>query len=206
MGGQFCRTHSCSGDHRLKFSPTPLLGAFLIDLEPIEDERGFFARTICIEEFAEHGLNANFIQHSISKNRRVGTLRGMHFQVQPHGEEKLVRVTSGAVYDVIVDIRPDSATFGQWFGTELSADNHRQLYIPKGMAHGFQTLAQDTEVLYAMTTSFHPSAACGFRWDDSTLGISWPEADAGMIRTISDKDLALPLFSACFEKTFCKNA
>ena len=186
----------------MKFTATPLSGAFIIDLEPIEDERGFFARTICEDEFKRHGLNPHFVQHSVSHNRRTGTLRGLHYQHTPHEEEKLVRVTSGAMFDVIVDLRADSATFGQWFGIELSAHNHRQIYIPKGIAHGFQTLSPDTEVLYAMTTLFQPSAARGIRWDDPTLCIRWPSSDS---RTISDKDLALPLFSAVFGKNVSTN-
>ena len=175
----------------MKFTPTPLPGAFLIDIEAREDERGFFARTICAEEFARHGLNPHFVQHSVSWNPHAGTLRGMHYQAAPHEEEKLVRVTRGAVFDVIVDLRRDSPAFGRWFGVELSADNHRQLYIPRGVAHGFQTLQADSEVSYAMTVSFQPDAAHGLRWDDPSLKIEWPDcAD----RLISDKDRGLPLF------------
>ncbi|WP_199710566.1 dTDP-4-dehydrorhamnose 3,5-epimerase [Noviherbaspirillum cavernae] len=182
----------------MKFTPAPLPGAFVIDIERHEDERGFFARTVCTEEFAHHGLNPNFLQHSVSWNPRQGTLRGMHYQAAPHEEEKLVRVTRGAVFDVIVDLRRDSPAFGRWFGVELSADNHRQLYIPRGVAHGFQTLQADTEVFYAMAEVFHPTAARGLRWDDAALDIAWPDCNN---RTISDKDRALPLFSECFETT-----
>jgi dTDP-4-dehydrorhamnose 3,5-epimerase len=176
----------------LKFIATPLSGAFLIDLERMEDERGFFARSVCIDEFARNGLNASFVQQSVSFNKKAGTLRGMHFQAAPHEEEKLVRVTFGAVYDVIVDLRRDSSTFGRWFGIELSAANHRQLYIPRGFAHGFQTLVTDTEILYEMTTPFQPDAARGLRWDDPQIGIAWPACGE---RTISARDSQLPLLS-----------
>lgn len=179
----------------MKFTPTPLPGAFVIDIEPHADERGFFARTVCNEEFVARGLQASFVQHSVSWNPRSGTLRGMHYQAAPHEEEKLVRVTRGAVFDVIVDLRRESPAFGRWFGIELSAENHRQLYIPRGMAHGFQTLLDGTEVFYAMTTPFHPAAARGLRWDDLELGIDWPDCSK---RTISDKDRALPQFSDYF--------
>lgn len=156
------------------FTPTPLPGAMLIDLEPKADERGSFARSLCVEEFARHGLNGRMAQQSISWNARRGTLRGLHYQATPHAEDKLVRVTRGAIFDVIVDLRPGSATFGHWYSVELSAQNHCQLYIPQGLAHGFQTLEDDCEVFYQMTTSFHPSAARGIRWDDPTLAITWP--------------------------------
>lgn len=174
----------------MKFMPTPLPGAYVIELEPIEDERGFFARTVCAEQFARHGLNASFVQQSISRNRRAGTLRGLHYQAPPHSEDKLVRVTRGAVFDVIVDMRRDSPAYGCWFGVELSANDGRQLYIPAGMAHGFQTLLPDTDLLYEMTVAFQPDAARGVRWDDPALGIPWPACDA---RIISDKDRTLPL-------------
>lgn len=175
----------------MKFVPTPLPGAFLIDIEPYEDERGFFARTICAEEFACHGLDPHFVQHSVSWNPHAGTLRGLHYQAAPYGEEKLVRVTCGAVFDVIVDLRRDSPAFGRWFGVELSADDHRQLYIPRGVAHGFQTLRPGTEVYYAMTVPFQPDAAHGLRWDDPSLKIDWPDCEG---RLISDKDWSLPFF------------
>lgn len=176
----------------MKFTATPLPGAFVIDLDRHEDERGFFARTICAEEFAQQGLNGHFVQHSVSWNPRTGTLRGMHFQVAPHEEEKLVRVTRGAIFDVILDLRRDSPTFGRWHGVELSADNYRQLYIPRGVAHGFQTLQAESEVLYAMSVPFHASSARGLRWDDAEVAIAWPACEK---RIISEKDLHLPLFS-----------
>lgn len=187
----------CEGA-RLKFIATPLSGAYVIDLDRHEDERGFFARTICTEEFAAHGLNGQFVQHSVSWNPHAGTLRGMHFQAAPHEEEKLVRVTRGAIFDVILDLRRDSPTFGRWHGVELSADNHRQLYIPRGIAHGFQTLQRDTEVLYAMTVPFHAASACGLRWDDPVIGIAWPACNE---RIISEKDRSLPPFSEALKHT-----
>jgi len=177
----------------LKFTPTPLAGAWLIDLEPRTDERGLFARTVCQEEFARHGLNAAFVQQSVSWNPTAGTLRGLHFQMPPFGEDKLVRVTRGSVFDVIADIRPDSATFGRCFSIELSADNRRQIYIPKGFAHGFLSLEPDTEVFYQMTTSYQPDAALGIRWDDPALSIAWPTT-ANLL--IGDNDRKLPLLAS----------
>jgi dTDP-4-dehydrorhamnose 3,5-epimerase len=192
MGWTLRRPHSYGEGVGLKFTVTPLPGAFVIDLDCHEDERGFFARAICTEEFAEHGLNGRFVQHSVSWNPRAGTLRGMHFQSAPHEEEKLVRVTHGAIFDVIVDLRRDSPTFGRWHGVELSATNHRQLYIPRGIAHGFQTLQPDTEILYAMTVPFHAPSARGLRWDDPELAIAWPACGPHESRLISDKDKNLP--------------
>jgi dTDP-4-dehydrorhamnose 3,5-epimerase len=171
------------------FTQTPLAGAFVIEIEPSGDARGFFARTVDGEAFAAHGLSAGFVQQSVSWNPRPGTLRGLHYQAAPHAEDKLVRVTRGALFDVIVDLRAGSSTYGCWFGAELSADNHRQLYIPKGFAHGFQTLRPDTEISYQMTASFHAEAARGVRWDDPAIGIDWPDAAGALI---SDKDRALP--------------
>lgn len=158
----------------MKFAPSPLDGVWVIDIEPREDARGLFARTVCRDEFARHGLDASFVQQSVSWNPRKGTLRGLHYQTPPHGEDKLVRVTRGAIFDVAADIRPGSPTCGKWFGVELSAENRRQFYIPKGCAHGFLTLQPDTEILYEMTAPFHAEAARGIRWDDPTLAIDWP--------------------------------
>lgn len=172
------------------FSATPIPGAFLVEIEPHGDERGFFARTVCVEEFARHGLNGQFVQQSVSWNPLLGTLRGLHFQAAPWQEEKLVRVTRGAVFDVIVDLRRESPAYGQWFGAELSADNRRQLYIPKGVAHGFQTLVAETEVFYEMTVPYHAEAACGIRWDDAQLAVCWPNPASPLI---SPRDAALPL-------------
>lgn len=171
------------------FTQTPLAGAYVIEIEPRGDARGFFARTVADDEFAAHGLSADFVQQSISWNPQPGTLRGLHYQAAPHEEDKLVRVTRGAIFDVIVDLRRGSPTHGKWFGVELSADNHRQLYIPKGFAHGFQTTLPDTEISYQMTVPFAADAARGVRWDDPAIGIAWPAAAQVLI---SDKDRALP--------------
>ncbi len=171
------------------FHPLPLAGAYIIDIVPHKDERGFFARTVCHEVFEKHALNANFVQQSISWNKHSGTLRGLHYQAGQYAEDKLVRVVRGAVMDIIVDICPESPTYRQWYKVELSEENHRQIYVPKGFAHGFQTLRPETEVLYEMTEPFHPNAACGIRWNDPALGIQWPACD---VRFISYRDQAYP--------------
>jgi dTDP-4-dehydrorhamnose 3,5-epimerase len=143
----------------MKFTETRLTGAYLIDLELLSDERGFFARSWCQKEFQADGLNPNLVQCNISFNQNKGTLRGMHYQVAPHQEAKLVRCTRGAIYDVIIDLRPDSATFKEWVAVELTAENRRMLYIPEGMAHGFQTLEEETEVFYQIELFLNNSAA-----------------------------------------------
>ena len=158
----------------VKFVETRLKGAYVIEPERLQDERGFFARTFCQREFEAHGLNPLLVQCSISFNAKKGTLRGMHYQVPPHQETKLVRCTQGAIYDVILDIHPASPTFKQWVAVELTADDRRALYIPAGFAHGFQTLADHTEVLYQMSEFYHPESARGARWDDPAFGITWP--------------------------------
>ena len=173
------------------FTETALPGAFVIEPERIIDDRGFFARSWCAREFAARGLDARMAQTNISFNIRRGTLRGMHFQIEPHEEGKLVRCTSGGIHDVIVDIRPNSASRYQWFGIDLTAANHKMLYIPPGFAHGFQTLADDTEVFYQMTEFFVGGSAAGLRFNDPKLGISWPLA----VTSISDKDLGYPLLT-----------
>jgi dTDP-4-dehydrorhamnose 3,5-epimerase len=161
----------------LKFVPTPLEGAFAVELERIEDERGFFARAFCQEEFRARGLDPVVAQCNLSFNRRRGTLRGLHYQDKPHEEAKLVRCTRGAIWDVIVDLRENSATRHRWHAAELSAENCRALYVPRGFAHGFQTLADHSEVLYQMSEFYHPESARGLRWDDPAFGISWPLPD-----------------------------
>jgi dTDP-4-dehydrorhamnose 3,5-epimerase len=166
------------------FLETPLRGAYLIKLEKHEDERGFFARSWCAEEFSSKGLDARVVQCNVSFNKKKGTLRGLHYQMPPSAETKLVRCTRGALYDVIVDLRADSPTFLKWFGVELTAENYRMLYIPKRFAHGFQTLEDGTEIFYQMSEFYAPHAARGIRWNDPRIGIAWPEAD----RTISQKD------------------
>ena len=156
------------------FTQLPLIGAFLINIEPLEDERGFFARTFCKDEFKKHGIDFSCVQCNISCNKKKGTLRGMHYQAAPHEEAKIVSCIRGAIFDVIVDIRPESSTYKKWYGAELSAKNHAMLYVPKGFAHGFQTLADDSEVFYMMSEYYHPECASGIRWDDEKVGIGWP--------------------------------
>ncbi|MEO8382465.1 MAG: dTDP-4-dehydrorhamnose 3,5-epimerase [Acidobacteriota bacterium] len=158
----------------MKFTPTPLEGVVEVVLEPIEDERGFFARTWCAEEFARFGLDRRLEQCSISHNRKRGILRGMHLQREPSAEAKLVRCTRGSIYDVALDLRRDSATYRRWFAIELSAGGRSMLYLPEGVAHGFQTLADDTEVFYQISRSHHPDDAWGVRWNDPAFGIDWP--------------------------------
>ena len=153
---------------------TPLSPACLIEVEPVHDDRGFFARTYCAEAFMARGLPGVFVQSSLSFNRRRGTLRGLHYQAEPHAEGKLVRCTRGAAFDVIADLRPDSPTRFRWFATDLTAAGARSVYVPPGFAHGFQTLCDDTELSYHMTVAYHPEAARGVRWDDPVLGIRWP--------------------------------
>lgn len=173
------------------FTPTPLAGAFVVELEEVEDERGFFARAFCREEFEAHGLNPRVAQCNVSLNRKRGTLRGMHFQAPPHEEAKLVRCTRGAVWDVVIDLRRDSVTFKRWHGIELSAQNRRGLYVPEGFAHGFLTLTDDSEMLYLMSEPYHPECARGVRWNDPAFGIAWPLAQPEM----SERDRGFALFS-----------
>jgi dTDP-4-dehydrorhamnose 3,5-epimerase len=175
----------------LKFTPTPLAGAYVLGLERWEDDRGFFARSFCQNEFAEHGLNPRIAQCNVSFNVKRGTLRGMHYQAPPRAEAKLVRCTHGAVWDVIVDLRPDSPTFKRWHGVELSASNRLALYIPEGFAHGFQTLADASELLYLMSEFYSADASRGVRWDDPVFAIQWPLPNPHM----SERDRNLPLFS-----------
>ncbi len=170
------------------FQPTGLAGAYVIQVEQLTDERGFFARSWCQRDFEAHGLNPRLAQCNISYNRRQDTLRGMHYQVAPHEEAKLVRCTQGAIYDVIVDLRPSSPTYLHYFGITLTPTERNMLYVPEGFAHGFLTLADDTEVFYQMSEFYVPGAACGFRWDDPAVGIAWPRA----VSVISERDAAYP--------------
>ncbi len=163
-----------------------------IDLEKIDDERGYFARTWCRREFEKHGLNANLAQCSTSFNPRNGTLRGMHYQAAPYSEAKLVRCTRGAVYDVIIDLRPHSNTFRQWSALQLSAENGKMVYIPEGCAHGFLTLKEDTELFYQISDFYNPDAGRGVRWNDPAFDISWPQA----VNVISERDRTYPNFEA----------
>jgi dTDP-4-dehydrorhamnose 3,5-epimerase len=179
----------------VRFTETPLAGAWVIEIDLLRDERGWFARTYDEAEFVARGLAPVGVQCNASFNERRDTLRGMHFQTAPHGEPKLVRCVRGAIYDVAVDLRPGSPTYCAWHAVELSASEARMFFIPAGMAHGFQTLADDSEVLYAMGHVYVPEAAGGVRWDDPAFAIDWPEP-AGE-RTISEKDRSYPDFVAC---------
>jgi len=170
----------------MTFEPTPLRGAYLIKLRPEEDQRGFFVRAFCKREFAAIGHEKEFVQINQSYNRIKGTLRGMHFQVPPHQEIKLVRCISGRVYDVIVDLRMDSATYLHYFAAELSAENFCMMYVPEGFAHGFQTLTEDCELIYHHTAMYTPAMEAGLRYDDELLGIQWPIP----ISAMSQKDRA----------------
>jgi dTDP-4-dehydrorhamnose 3,5-epimerase len=176
----------------MKFTETTIPGVMLIEQEPSRDERGFFARIWEPEAFDAHGLHDRYVQWSVSRNTRRGTLRGMHFQLPPSAESKLVRCTRGAIYDVVIDLRRQSDTYRQWFAVELSADNLRGLRIPSGCAHGFQTLENDTDVEYAISTAYDASAARGARWDDPAIGIQWPRTETLIL---SDRDRSFPDFS-----------
>ncbi len=171
----------------MTFRETELAGAFVLELERHADQRGFFARSFCREEFSARGLDPAVVQCNVSFNLKRGTLRGLHYQAEPHAENKLVRCPRGGIYDVIVDGRPESPTYRRWLAVELSARNQRQLYIPKGFAHGFQTLEDETEVFYQMSEYHHPEAARGMRWDDPQLAIVWPPCPQ---RIISERDLS----------------
>jgi len=212
------RTHQLinSSTHLLImiFKETKLKGAYTIRLEPQEDERGFFARSFCLDEFKKNGIDFNIVQCNISYNREKGTLRGMHYQIAPHQEAKLVSCIRGAIYDVIIDLRQDSPTYCQWFAVELTAhfhshnhppahslinpfthspmnpSTHQLLYIPQGFAHGFQTLEDDSVVFYQMSEFYHPEAARGVRWDDKAFGIKWLLSE----RIMSKKDISYPDF------------
>lgn len=174
----------------MKFTPTKLNGAYIIDVEKREDERGFFARAFCANEFENVGLENKFVQANMSFNYKKGTLRGMHFQKQPYQEDKLVRCTKGSLYDVIVDLRPESPTFKQWIGVELTEENRRALFVPKGFAHGFITLEDNTEINYLVSQFYTPEADSGVRFDDPAFNIKWPVE----ITSISEKDKNHPDF------------
>lgn len=172
------------------FTETSLQGAYVIDVEKITDDRGFFGRLWCKDQFEKYNLNANLVQSNVSLSKKKGTLRGMHFQKHPFQETKLVRCTKGAIYDVIIDLRPESPTFKKWFGIELTADNHRMLYVPENFAHGFLTLEDHSEVYYLVTQFYNKEAESGLRYNDPAFQIKWPET----IIAVSDKDAAHPNF------------
>jgi len=168
----------------MEFHPTPLPGAYLIDLEKKGDERGFFARVFCTKEFGNLGLESNFIQVNNSLSALKGTLRGIHYQLAPKSEVKLVRCIRGALYDLILDLRQDSKTFGQWFGAQLTAENRRMMYVPRGFGHAFLTLEDHTEALYMVSEGYSPEHERGLRWNDPRFSIAWPEAPT----VVSEKD------------------
>jgi dTDP-4-dehydrorhamnose 3,5-epimerase len=188
MGSPFIGGGTAGQGAGVKFTETRLSGAFVVEPELIKDDRGFFARSFCRQEFARLGLVGEFVQNNVSFNATKGTLRGLHYQSDPFPETKLVRCTMGRIFDAIVDIRPRSSGFGQWFGAELSADNRTALYIPVGFAHGFITLEDDCEMFYQMSEVFHPECARSLCWKDPEVGIAWPEYPS----VISDKDAAAP--------------
>jgi dTDP-4-dehydrorhamnose 3,5-epimerase len=172
------------------FHETPLPGVVVVEPERLRDERGWFARTFALEEFEANGLEPAIVHCNLSFNARAGTLRGMHYQAPPDGECKLVRCTRGGLYDVALDLRPDSPTYLSWHAIELTAESHLALYIPRGLAHGFQTLVDETEVYYQMSERYVASATQGVRWDDPVFGIFWPEGE----RIISERDRSYPAF------------
>jgi len=172
------------------FKETKLKGAYIVELEPTKDKRGFFARSFCQKEFQKYGINFNIVQCNISFNKKKGTLRGMHYQIAPYQETKLVSCIRGKIYDVIIDLRSNSPTYCHWFALELSAENYKMLYVPKGFAHGFQALEDNTAVLYQMSEFHHPECARGIRWNDSLFSIGWPFNN----QIISIKDKTYPLF------------
>ena len=175
----------------MKFTELNLPGAFLIEIEKIQDQRGFFGRLWCENEFKAHNLNTNLVQSNISLSKKKGTLRGMHFQKSPFEETKLVRCTKGSVFDVLVDLRPESPTFKKWFGVKLTEKNHKMLYVPKNFAHGFLTLEDNSEVYYLVTEFYNPEMERGIRYNDPEFNIEWPID----IEEISEKDLNHPNFN-----------
>jgi dTDP-4-dehydrorhamnose 3,5-epimerase len=175
----------------MKFVETGLYGAVIVEIEKLKDERGFFSRTWCKKEFEKHGLESSVVQANTSFNYKKGTLRGMHFQAEPHGETKLVRCTQGAIYDVIIDLRRDSQTYLKWFGIELSVENFRMLFVPKVFAHGFQTLEDNSVISYQVGQFYTPGAERGVRFDDPTFEIKWPL----VVSAISEKDKNWPKYN-----------
>jgi dTDP-4-dehydrorhamnose 3,5-epimerase len=174
----------------MNFTETKLKGAFIVEIEKLSDDRGFFARSWCQKEFEAHGLDSNLVQANVSYNHQKGTLRGMHYQIEPYQECKLIRCTRGAIYDVIIDLRPDSPTYKQWTGVELTADNYTMFFVPQDFAHGFQTLMDETEITYQVSQFYTPGSERGIRFDDPVFNIRWPQA----VTIISDKDRTWPDF------------
>lgn len=176
------------------FNPLDLKGAFTIDVQPFQDNRGFFTRTFCEKEFAEHQLVQHYVQANHSGTQGVGVVRGMHFQHAPFCEVKLVKCVQGSIYDVIVDVRAGSPTFLQWFGAELSAENKRMMYVPRGFAHGFQTLSEYSEITYMVSEFYNKESEGGVKHDDPKVNIKWPLP----VSLVSDKDMKIPLISESF--------
>ena len=174
----------------MKFTETKVSGVFLIEPELHADDRGSFARSFCVDDFNEAGIDIHVVQANISFNKHSGAVRGMHYQASPHAEAKVVRCTSGALYDVVVDLRPDSPSYSQWIGIELNGVNRNAMFVPKGCAHGFQTLADGTEVSYLMSERYVPASASGVRYDDPAFGIEWPLT----VSSVSDQDRGWPDF------------
>jgi len=172
------------------FTETKLAGAFLVSIKELTDDRGFFGRSWCKKEMEDHGLNGNVVQSNTSFSKKKGTIRGMHYQRHPFEETKLIRCTKGAIFDVIVDLRPDSPTFLQWFGAELTEENHKMVYVPENFAHGFITLEDDSEVTYLVTEYYTPGAEAGIRYNDPMLNIDWPT----QATVVSEKDQSHPDF------------
>lgn len=166
------------------FQEIPMKGAFIIEMKPMRDERGFFARSFCQKEFEEQGINPRLVQANVSYNNNKGTLRGIHYQISPFEETKLVRCTQGAIFDVIIDLRKESPTYMQWFGVELNSENRTMLFVPESFGHGFQTLMDNTEVTYMVSEFYTPGSERGIRWDDPAFDIRWPVE----VQVISDKD------------------
>lgn len=171
------------------FKETKLQGVFIIEIEKRQDDRGFFARAWCKKEFEAHGLNVHLVQANLAFSQKKGTLRGMHYQMSPYEEAKLVRCIKGAIFDVAIDLRPDSSTYKEWVAVELTEDNHKTFYIPENFAHGYQTLTDNTELFYQVSQFYSPKYECGVRWNDPVFGIEWPETDNLMI---SEKDKNWP--------------
>ncbi len=175
----------------MRFTPIALGGPMIVDMEPHVDERGSFARAFCAEEFTRAGLPVRFVQCNLSSNPRRGTLRGLHYQRAPYDEGKLVRCTRGAIYDVVVDLRPNSVTFRRWVAVELSAENGRAFWVPPGFAHGFMTLRDGSDVFYQMTEAYRPESGAGLRWDDPAFAIAWPQSDP----ILSERDRSFAPFA-----------
>lgn len=192
MGRAVCVAGAGAERDRVKFTPLPIPGAYLVEIEPMADERGFFARTFCADEFRRRGLNPAIAQCSLSWNKHKGTLRGMHYQIAPHAEAKLVSCPRGAIHDVIVDLRPESPSFRRWTGADLTAENRCMIYVPEGCAHGFQTLVDGSEVYYQISAPHAPGAARGVRWNDPAFGIAWPDSGCPIL---SERDRTYPDFA-----------